>query len=508
MSLGTTWRMRSIRGVIVIPLMLVLAGCHDWTQFRGGPAHTGFNPNESAVNSSNVASLGLTGTSITPGIPTIAGAIPSSPVVSGTSVYVTSRGVNQAVPTIDGTLFAYSADARSNCRGRPMVCTPLWTASPGGALSASPAVGAISGTRQSVVYVATSHGSVFAYDAAGKKSCTSTPVVCTPLWESGPLGGSITGSLTIAGNYLYVSVDYGDTYAFDTTAAFNGDPSACEIRRNGLGVAARFCHWEWGNRTPGDVFGSPSVSNGVLYTAASMATSETLYAFDATTDNSPNCTGTPDVDKSCKPIWTSTAWMDGRSTPAVSNGTVYIGSYRSGLLAFDASGTRRPNCTGVAYLNRVCSPLWVAPTGPQMGSSPAVTNGVVYIGASDGKLYAFEAATGRALWTASTGGPIESSPTVAGGTNGTASGQVVFIGSDDNRLYAFDANGSIRCTAPRLQLKTCAPLWSFATNGHIESSPAIADGNVLPGLFPGGNAGAVYVGSEDNRLYAFGLPGT
>jgi outer membrane protein assembly factor BamB len=36
-------------------------------------------------------------------------------------------------------------------------------------------------------------------------------------------------------------------------------------------------------------------------------------------------------------------------------------------------------------------------------------------------------------------------------------------------------------------------LWSYATGGAIRSSPAVANG-------------MVYVGSEDGRLYAFGLP--
>ena len=505
MQRGANWRTRVAAGVIAVPLVLVLAGCSDWTQFRGGPEHTGFNTQASGINSSIVQSLVLRGASTVVGAPTSAGAIPSSPAVSDNRVYVTTRGASLASPAVPGTLSVYSADGTSNCSGHPMACTPLWTASPGGALAPSPAVGVIPGTRQSVVYVTNSNGQVFAYDAAGRRSCSSTPVVCTPLWKSGPLGSSIYSSPTIAGNYLYVSIEYGATYAFDTVAAFNDDPSVCQIRRTVQDLRAQFCHWEWGNITPGNVLASPSVSNGVLYTASNLAGSETLYAFDATTDGSPNCTGTPNVNKFCRPIWTSTPWIGGRSTSAVSNGIVYMGSEKSGLLAFDAGGTTRPNCAGMAYSKRVCSPLWVAPTGPQMGSSPAVANGVVYIGASDGKLYAFESATGRALWTATTNGPIESSPTVAGGMNGGPSGQVVYVGSDDNSLYAFDANGSMKCTAKKAELKTCSPLWSYATGGYIESSPTVVDGYRRSGSTRV-DAGAVFVGSEDNRLYAFGLP--
>jgi outer membrane protein assembly factor BamB len=62
-------------------------------------------------------------------------------------------------------------------------------------------------------------------------------------------------------------------------------------------------------------------------------------------------------------------------------------------------------------------------------SSPAVANGVVYVGAGDDKLHAFDAARGTKLWTATTGASVDSSPTVANG--------MVYVGSADGKLYAF-----------------------------------------------------------------------
>jgi len=67
-------------------------------------------------------------------------------------------------------------------------------------------------------------------------------------------------------------------------------------------------------------------------------------------------------------------------------------------------------------------------------SSPAIVNGVVYIGSFDGKLYAFNAngcnlATCNPLWSGKTANDIVNSPAVANGT--------VFIGSADHKLYAF-----------------------------------------------------------------------
>jgi outer membrane protein assembly factor BamB len=77
---------------------------------------------------------------------------------------------------------------------------------------------------------------------------------------------------------------------------------------------------------------------------------------------------------------------------------------------------------------------WTAETGGFVYSSPAVANGVVYVGSSDKKLSAFKAdGCGQvrcgALWTAETGGSVYSSPAVANG--------VVYVGSFDKKLYAF-----------------------------------------------------------------------
>ncbi len=122
---------------------------------------------------------------------------------------------------------------------------------------------------------------------------------------------------------------------------------------------------------------------------------------------------------------------------------------------------------------------WNATTGNAIGSSPAVANGVVYVGSGDHKLYAFKAdgcgqPTCSFLWTASAGGAIESSPAVANG--------VVYVGSFDDKLYAFKADGCGQ--------STCQPLWTASTGDVIYSSPAVANG-------------VVYVGSYDHKLYAF-----
>ena len=43
--------------------------------------------------------------------------------------------------------------------------------------------------------------------------------------------------------------------------------------------------------------------------------------------------------------------------------------------------------------------LWSYTTGSTIESSPAVANGVVYIGSDDGNVYALNASTGALLWS-------------------------------------------------------------------------------------------------------------
>src|SRR5260370_33893704 len=70
-------------------------------------------------------------------------------------------------------------------------------------------------------------------------------------------------------------------------------------------------------------------------------------------------------------------------------------------------------------------------------SSLTVAKGIVYSGAYTGvapNVYALNATTGAILWSYTTGNAIESSPAVVNG--------VVYIGSFDNKLYAFHLPGT------------------------------------------------------------------
>src|ERR1700694_3918402 len=171
-------------------------------------------------------------------------------------------------------------------------------------------------------------------------------------------------------------------------------------------------------------FSSPAVVNGVAYIGSIDGR---LWAYRAGGCGQMLCT---------TPLWSSVGLGQIIDSPAVSNGMVYVGSQTSvtsnagKLDAFSASG-----CGHVG-----CAPLWQGLAGPKsiLQSSPAVANGSVFVGAFDGTLYVFNAngcgaRTCLPIWRGRTGGSIESTPTVAGG--------VVFVGSDDGKLYVFSASG-------------------------------------------------------------------
>ena len=144
-------------------------------------------------------------------------------------------------------------------------------------------------------------------------------------------------------------------------------------------------------------------------------------------------------------IWRYATQSSMRSSPAVSNGVVYVGAHRY-LSALDA------NSGGL---------LWSYQTG--WDSSPVVSGGVVYVGSS-GYLSALDATTGELLWQYETENAV-STPAVSSG--------VIYISSAD-RLHALDA-------------ETGELLWSYKTRSI--TTPVVS-------------RGVVYVGSADGYVYA------
>ncbi|HEY4326659.1 MAG TPA: PQQ-binding-like beta-propeller repeat protein [Mucilaginibacter sp.] len=169
------------------------------------------------------------------------------------------------------------------------------------------------------------------------------------------------------------------------------------------------------------------------------------------------------------------------SSPAISNGIVYIGSEDSNLYAIDQKTGKQ---------------LWKFTTGGAVNSSPAVYNNMVCFGSFDGNYYAINAKTGSLIWKFKTGGEKKvgatglwtmkphdqymndlydfflSSPIF----NKTKNDLTVYFGSSDGNVYALNAASG-------------KPKWVYKTNGLVHSSPALYNGKL-------------YFGSWDTYMYA------
>jgi len=164
--------------------------------------------------------------------------------------------------------------------------------------------------------------------------------------------------------------------------------------------------------------------------------------------------------------WTASVEPTSRGihgTPAVANGTVYVGAYDGALYAFDLDSGRRH---------------WRRKLGDAIGSSPAYHDGTVYVAVEyydpSGALFAVDAVTGDVTWN---------SQRPANHPHSTCAidreaGRVV-VGSNDGLLYAW--------TYPEL-----AFAWSFETDRPVKGPIATADGSA-------------FFGSWDRRIYRVGL---
>lgn len=169
------------------------------------------------------------------------------------------------------------------------------------------------------------------------------------------------------------------------------------------------------------------------------------------------------------------------SSPAVYNGITYIGSEDRYLYAIEAS-------TGTL--------LWKFATGGTVNSSPSVYKNRVYFGSFDSFYYSVNAITGKLIWKFKTGGEKKvganglwtmkpknlymkdqfdfflSSPVI----NTRGKEITVYFGSSDGNLYALDGISGKK-------------KWTYKTNGIIRSSPSIY-------------LDKVFIGSWDRFLYA------
>ena len=125
-----------------------------------------------------------------------------------------------------------------------------------------------------------------------------------------------------------------------------------------------------------------------------------------------------------------------------------------------------PQLTGVAdsQLPEKLDLLWTFKAEDMIESTAASVDGVIYLGASDGILYAIDADTGKSQWTYTTESSIKSSPSIQDG--------VIYFGDGDGVFHAVD-------------IATQKMKWKYITEGEIISSANFSGESVLFGSYDG-----------------------
>ena len=99
-------------------------------------------------------------------------------------------------------------------------------------------------------------------------------------------------------------------------------------------------------------------------------------------------------------LWNYKTSSDGTghvySSPTVANGVIYVSSWIFKIV----NKLYVPNYGNIYALNATTgSKIWNYTIGPVETSSPAVANGIVYIGDLNGDVYALNATTGDKIWS-------------------------------------------------------------------------------------------------------------
>ncbi|PAE37383.1 outer membrane protein assembly factor BamB family protein [Bacillus sp. 7884-1] len=150
------------------------------------------------------------------------------------------------------------------------------------------------------------------------------------------------------------------------------------------------------------------------------------------------------------------------SSPAIANGIVYIGTR-------DEDGNH--NHAIHAVDQKTGKLVWQVQADAQVQASPAVVDGIVYASSIRGTMYAMNADNGEIIWQKTVGKDevqrawMYYSPTVADG--------VVY------QAYSNGSGGKIMA----MDAKTGEELWNAALAGNwiVESTPVVADGKVYVG---------------------------
>jgi outer membrane protein assembly factor BamB len=218
--------------------------------------------------------------------------------------------------------------------------------------------------------------------------------------------------------------------------------------------------------TPAIAYGNLyGIYGGYIYCIGDTSTAEPwAFGFSGNLDTPRVAVGQTGPSDLSYPKWSFQTGGEVGSSPAVVDGKVYIGSHDQNWYCLDAY-------TGAE--------IWSFATGFRVMSSAAVVGGRVYTGSDDGKFYCLDAATGSKVWEHSAGGLIDN---IIFPVEWQPRSSPIIVGS---KLYAGSLDGKLYC----LNIADGSEAWTYTTGGPIGGSPAYSNG-------------VIYITSTDSYMYA------
>lgn len=231
------------------------------------------------------------------------------------------------------------------------------------------------------------------------------------------IGAGLSAYELKTGNCLWVNRDWKQREGATTTLTVAGDVLVSGSQWGGLygnDIHTGKMIWslsEDGLRNRG---ASPVYRDGKLY----LISASSFFVIDPQT-------GKVLVKKD------SSANLDATSTPLITNDKIIFGTVDKGLISLD-----KETLFSSWKMESLPSLVYTAPYSgtPQatIETSPVLSAGTVYVGASDGYLYALDETTGIIQWKANLGAPIFSSVAV--------SGNILVVSDFSGNVYAFQAS--------------------------------------------------------------------
>ncbi|MEZ5073777.1 MAG: PQQ-binding-like beta-propeller repeat protein [Solirubrobacterales bacterium] len=180
------------------------------------------------------------------------------------------------------------------------------------------------------------------------------------------------------------------------------------------------------------------------------------------------------IDAAGSPLWSKpTIGFNAASAAIGGDGTIYAGSFDGSLYALDpATGAER----------------WRFRTSDHIYASAALEEGpsgetvAIYTASADGSIYKLDAA-GNLVWRYDTGDAIRSSPVLGMAPKGEP-GRILYVGSSDGRLYAIDTRTGER----RWSYDTTPRGRALRDRNDLNGSPALGK----RGIWIGGEDGAMH----------------